>query len=183
MAPSDETLMEAVANGQLNQLAELFRRYRAPLYTFLFRRTNGNQVVAEDTLQDTFERVLKYRSSYRSGQTFKSWVFTIARNVLADHHRQQGRIPISDDFDWQALNVATASPLAKLETSEQQNQLQAAISCLSPSYREVLDLAWKRELKYAEIAQILGTTEGNIKVRMHRACKQLQTHYQKLSQR
>lgn len=181
MNPSDETLMTAVTNGRLEKLSELFRRYRDPLYTFLLRRTNGDQGIAEDLLQDTFERILKYRSSYRNNQPFKAWAYTIARNVLNDQLKRAGRMPLKDGFDFGTLPLDNRSANSCWEEHEDQGRMLAALNGLSSNYREVVDLAWKRELKYAEIARILNTSESNVKVRMHRACKQLQANYQKLS--
>lgn len=178
---SDEILMQAIKNGQIEKLSELFRRYRNPVYTFLYRRTNGDQLTAEDVLQDTFERVLRYRSSYRLEQKFKSWVFTIARNALNDHLKKVGKLPITEIATIANVGVTTDSVQTEWEKQEELQQGQAAMASLSSNYREVLELAWKRKLKYSEIATILGTSEGNVKVRMHRACKQLQTNFKKIA--
>jgi RNA polymerase sigma-70 factor (ECF subfamily) len=133
-------------------------------------------------LQDTFERILKYRSSYRNEQPFRAWAYTIARNALNDELKRSGRMPLKDGFDFGALPVESHSAKSSWEEREDQDRLQAALNGLSPNYHEVVDLAWKRELKYAEIARILNTSESNVKVRRHRACKQLQANYQKLPQ-
>lgn len=177
---NDETLMQAVKAGQLDRLAALFRRYRNPVFTFLLRRMNNDRAAAEDVLQDTFERVLRYRASYQSTQSFKSWVFTIARNALNDHFKRNGRVPIAESVVLSDLPLQTHSILKDWEKQEELEQGKAALARLNPAYREILDLAWKRQLKYGEIAQILGTTEGNVKVKMHRACKQLQQNFQKI---
>ncbi|PHI20681.1 hypothetical protein CEQ90_06420 [Lewinellaceae bacterium SD302] len=177
----DETLMRAVQAGQADRLAELFRRYRQPVFTFLVRRLHGNRATAEDILQDTFERVLRYRASFKPEQSFKVWVFTIARNSLNDHCKRAGKLPISEEVVINDLPLITSSAQKDWEKREELEQGQAALATLNPAYREVLDLAWKRKLKYREIATILGTTEGNVKVKMHRACQQLQKNYQKIA--
>lgn len=80
-----------------------------------------------------------------------------------------------------ALPHATPSAQDEWEDRETHGQSQRALAALPASYREVVDLAWKRGLKYAEIAEVLGITESNVKVRMHRATKQLQVTYAKLN--
>jgi RNA polymerase sigma-70 factor (ECF subfamily) len=176
---SDEDIMTAVANGKLEALAELYRRYRQPLYGFLLKRTN-KPAAAEDLLQTTFERVIKYRASYK-GNSFKGWLYTIARNVLHDRQRLDGRLPLKNGLDLGQLPHTTPSAETDWEDRETRGQSQRALAALPANYREVVDLAWKRGLKYAEIAEVLGITETNVKVRMHRAIKQLQINYAKIN--
>ena len=179
---TDEDIMATVVDGELERLSELYRRYRRPLYGFLLARVS-NSATAEDLLQTTFERVIKYRASFRAGSTFRSWVFTIARNAVHDAGRKEGRMPLSPGVDMTALPLLAPSAQTDWECRETRSQLAAALAALPESYREVVDLAWKRGLKYAEIAAVLGLSEANVKVRMHRAVKQLRINYAKIEQR
>ncbi|MEM9525593.1 MAG: sigma-70 family RNA polymerase sigma factor [Bacteroidota bacterium] len=178
---SDEAIMQAVAAGDLQQLSQLYRRYRDPLYGFLLRRAN-EPAVAEDLLQAVFERVIKYRSSYK-GPSFRSWLYAIARNALHDRQRREGRMPRKNGVDLGELPLTTPSVESDWEDREIRSQSLAALAALPANYREVVDLAWKRGLKYAEIAAVLGISEANVKVRMYRATKQLKVNYAKLSAR
>lgn len=173
--------MTAVANGDLQQLGELYQRYRQPVYGFLLRRVNA-PATAEDLLQTTFERIIKYRGSFREGNTFRSWLYTIARNALHDGLRRETRLPMSNGIDVGSLPLLTPSAQCDWEDRETSQQSQAALSALPDAYREVVDLAWKRGLKYAEIGEVLGISEANVKVRMHRATKQLRLNYAKLNE-
>jgi RNA polymerase sigma-70 factor (ECF subfamily) len=178
---TDEDIMAAVANGQLDQLTELYQRYRRPLYGFLLKQVKV-PATAEDLLQTTFERVIKYRTSFREGSTFRSWVFTIARNALHDGMKKERRMPIKNGVDMGALPLLTPSAHCEWEARETRSQSAAALAALPDNYREVVDLAWKRGLKYAEIAAVLGLSEANVKVRIHRAVKQLRINYAKIEQ-
>ncbi len=178
--PTDETLMQAVASGDLRQLTELYQRYRNPLYAYFLRRTNAS-AQAEDLLQNAFERVIQYRNSYR-GPAFRAWLFTIARNVLHDELRKGGKFLLADGFDLGTLAHATPAPDCAWEALETLGQSRQALAGLSPGYREVVELAWQRGLKYAEIAVVLGISEANVKVRIHRATKQLRANYAKLNE-
>lgn len=162
--------MDRVAAGSLTELAPLYERYKSPLLGFLVNRLNGDRATAEDLLQTTFERLIKYRTSWRSGQCFKTWVYTVARNVHHDHCRLAGRMPLNDHFELASL---------PLEQAEAPTDCRRALAALPENYRIVVELAWQREMKYADIAQVLGTTEANVKVRMHRACKCLRANYHK----
>lgn len=179
--PTDETLMLAVAQGDLSQLAELYRRYKRPLYGFLVNRGNG-PAAAEDLLQATFERAIKYRTSFRAGMPFKGWVFTIARNLHADAYHRRGRLPVSPGADVERTPMSTPGADQVWEGRETAGQARAALAALPEHYREVVDLAWRRGLKYAEIATVLGISEANVKVRIHRATKCLRANYAKQNQ-
>lgn len=160
--------MEQVADNRLGSLAPLYERYKSPLLGFLLNRTNGDRATAEDLLHTTFERIIKYRTSWKPGQNFKTWAFTIARNAHRDRCRLEGRMPLNENFDFGDL---------PLPTEEAPTDCRTALAALPENYRVVVELAWQRNMKYADIARVLDTTEANIKVRMHRACKQLRANY------
>ena len=165
--------MEDVAAGRVHRLSLLYDRYKSPVLGFLLNRTHHDRATAEDLLHTTFERVIKYRESWRPGNTFKTWVFTIARNVHRDHCRLEGRMPIDDNFEFNQL------PLEEAEDAPP--DCRRALAALPDNYRVVVELAWQRNMKYADIATVLETTEANVKVRMHRACNQLRANYHNLN--
>ncbi|CAH0998744.1 ECF RNA polymerase sigma factor SigM [Neolewinella maritima] len=165
--------MQHVAAGQLQQLAPLYERYKGPILGFLLNRGALDRATAEDLLHGVFERVITYRTSWRAGQSFRSWVFTIARNLHHDHCRAMGRNPVCATSELPDL------PPEQLDDqlTDYRHTLPTAIRKLPDNYRMVVELAWQRNMKYAEIAHVLGTTEANVKVRMHRACKRLRANY------
>lgn len=175
---TDETIMQRVATGDIRQLTELYDRYKQPLFGFLCGRTD--RATAEDLLQVSFERVIRYRSSYK-GPSFRAWLYTIARNALNDRQRTDGKLPVKNGMDLGLLTNTTPSCEAAWERREERAQSRSALAALPDNYREVIDLAWKRGMKYAEIAAVLGISETNVKVRVHRATKQLRINYAKLN--
>ena len=85
--------MLQVREGQLSELTALFDRYATPLYNFFLRLT-VDRMLSEDLTQNLFYRVLRYRQSFEPASgSFRSWVYRMARNVFADHLRQEQRVP------------------------------------------------------------------------------------------
>ena len=168
---TDEQIMLQVKSGRLDQLSVLFQRYQLPLYNFFVRLTQDEQL-SEDFTQNVFERILKYRHSYKNEASFRSWIYQIARNVRTDHYRLN-KVRIDANADLPSLSLEADSFLDRLEAREEEKQLERAIAQLKEEYREVLLLGWIERMKYAEVGESLGISEANVKVRMHRAVKQL----------
>src|SRR6187549_1933757 len=83
---TDELVMEAVKSGDLQQASLLFERYHKRIFNFLARMTM-DRIVAEDLTQNVFMRMIKYRSSYRQGARFQSWIYQVARNIFTDYYQ------------------------------------------------------------------------------------------------
>ena len=147
---TDEDLMIAVRDGDIDQIEILFERHRERLYDF-FCRLTGNRVFSEDLVQDVFVRILKYRSTYLHTNCFVAWMYRIARNSRNDHfkkHQVESQTP-SDE-------VATSAhtPARQLEESEEMEQLHCAMMQLTESNRELLILLRYQEMKYEEIVEL-----------------------------
>lgn len=171
---TDEELMQRVKNGQLGQAGQLFDRYQQPLFGYFVRLTY-DRVQSEDLVQNTFERLLKYRKSYQVTMPFRAWVFQIARNVRTDFFKQQQRNRTEEMTDWAGLlSDGSAEDLVQRETQE---QLHRALHQLLPEQRELLILTRFEKMKYAEVAKVFGTSAGAVKGRVFRAIQQLRKHY------
>lgn len=179
--PSDEELMSLVLAGRLQALESIYDRYERPLMSFLLRHT-GSVATAEDLLHEVFLRVLRYRSSYDVTRRFRSWMFRIAHNVAVDAAdalaaeraagEAQGR-PAGDGRDGGPEWAEAPDPLETIEAGRKAVRVRRALGRLSESDRRVLMLAKVDELRYADVAEIMGCTEGAVKVRVHRALKRL----------
>ena len=168
--------MLQVKAGQLAAMRALFERHRRPLLGFLLRMCK-QRALSEDLLQMTFERMIRYRQSYREGKSFRSWMYQIARNLWLDHCKEK-KLPIDDQVDFKLLPLFSPAVDVALEKREQLRILEEAVIRLKPSYREVLLLVWKEQMPYAEVGAVLGISESNVKVRMHRALQQLKRWHQ-----
>jgi RNA polymerase sigma-70 factor (ECF subfamily) len=173
---SDTDLMDRVRDGETERLAELFERHHQRLYNF-FLRLVRSRAVAEDLVQEVFVRMLKYRQTFRSGAEFGPWMFALARNAAADHWRKAPReeAPVPEAPEPAA---ELPHPLAGLEAHEERVRLGAALARLQPDRRELLLLARSCELRYERIGELLGISAGAVKVRVHRAMKELRAAFE-----
>jgi len=175
---SDEELMFHVRNGVGESLGELFSRYQDPLFNF-YRRLTGDRAMSEDLVQDVFYRILKYRQTYRPGTSFRTWMYQIARNARLDCIRKeqmpkdQVKVPLE-------MDIAGAPPADHVQQEQEAALLHRALMQLPEEKREILLLSRFQELKYDEIAQMLGCETGTVKVRVFRALKDLKTVFQQL---
>lgn len=172
---TDELLMEAVKNGDLQQASALFDRYNKRIFNFLARLTM-DRALAEDLTQNVFLRIIKYRNSYREGARFQSWIYQVARNVFSDHY-QVHKNKFSDFVDVEKVSDSLYNPEESETMDEQEKLLQRSMAKLSDEQRELLILTRFQHMKYEEVAAIMDTTVANIKVKVHRAILKLREHY------
>jgi RNA polymerase sigma factor (sigma-70 family) len=177
---TDDELMLAVREGDIGQLGILFRRYHVRLFDF-FCRMGSSKALAEDLVQDVFFRILQYRTSFRDDSPFVSWIYQIARNVRFQHFKKQTALAAAEEG---TVEVPPAeSPGSDFERYEEDLVLRCALLKLPEDKRELLVLVWYQEMKYDAIAQLLGIQVGAVKVRVHRAVKELREIYLKESNR
>jgi RNA polymerase sigma-70 factor (ECF subfamily) len=172
---SDEILMNRVKEGNLQDLAILFERYHVLLFN-LFLKHTAKKDVSQDLTQNLFYRILKYRSSYKSENSFKSWIYQMARNVHIDYcKRNQKDNERFSQVDEHNPNIPEINDEAFSE--DDFGRLDKALSQLDNDQREVLILSRYQGLKYEEISKINNTSVSAIKVQVHRAIKQLRCLY------
>ncbi len=166
---TDEILMQKVASGNLDLLRELFDRHHKHVYNFLYKMS-GDRMLSEDLTQDVFYKLMKYRASYKNG-SFVSWLFTIARNSLnthfsRNHHRH-------DDLEVLEYKSVKEDNLI----AEDVSHLQSILNQLDPSDRELIILNRFKEIKYEELAEIMGSTPGAVKTKVCRVLKRVKQMY------
>lgn len=172
---TDEIIMEAVKNGDLQQVSVLFERYHKRIFNFLARMTMDREI-AEDLTQNVFLRLIKYRASYREGNLFQSWIYQVARNVFSDHY-QSKKNKFSDFVSVDRVSESLEDKEESSDMEEKEKLLQRSMAMLSEEQRELLILTRFQHLKYEEVATIMNTTVANIKVKVHRAIGKLREHY------
>lgn len=170
---SDHDLMLAVRDGELDALGELFERHHGPLFGFLAKLT-GQRTAAEDIAQTVFQRMLKYRHTYRDDGSFTAWMYHLARRSAADHFRKASAAPTATDPQVLTDHPDTAPHAGEhAATRDEHALLHVALNRLHRDDREVLLLSRFQELSFAEVANILECSAGAAKVRAHRALREL----------
>jgi len=183
----DQTVMTEVKDGDVRKLAVLFERHHRPLFNFFVHLT-GNRDLSEDLVQDVFFRMLRYRHTYDPKHTFTAWMYQIARNASVDHARKRKpEVPIestSVNEEWNAM----PEPVSELPGAEEQlgraqevRLLRRALERLPDEKREILILSRFQNLKYEDIATVLGCEVGAVKVRVYRATRALSEIYFELA--
>jgi RNA polymerase sigma factor (sigma-70 family) len=178
---TDEQLMEAVKHGDLQQASLLFDRYNKRLFNYLVRMTMDRDL-AEDLTQNVFVRMIRYRTSYREGLKFQSWIYQVARNVFSDHYQaNKNRKSTFMDIEKIGDQIPDSSDARKAE--DQELLLKRSMALLNEEQRELLVLTRFQHLKYEQVAEMMDTTVANIKVKVHRAIGKLREHYFELESR
>lgn len=175
---SDEILMCAVRDGHLESMKILFERYHVKLYNFFVHLTR-NQALSEDLTQTVFYRILRYRHTFKEAYKFRSWMYQLGRNALADHFKKQ-KLLISDFDEVEAQELYQNSILEEIEKNDRYKILHCSLARLSDQDQELLILSRFQNLKYEEISQICGLSVSAIKTRIHRAIKKLKDYYVEL---
>jgi RNA polymerase sigma-70 factor (ECF subfamily) len=140
-----------------------------------------NEEDANDLLQDTTYRAIKYRKMFKLGTNLKAWLSTIMRNIFLNNYRKKKRMPIllQPEHDEVAMNKATTKVVndapANIFISEIQNFCNQLVD-----EQRIPFLMYCNGFKYKEIADELNTPVGTIKSRIFFARKELKEKYQEL---
>lgn len=172
---TDEQVMEALKKGDLQQASLLFERYHKPLFNFLAKMTLEREQ-AEDLTQNVFLRMIRYRTSYKEGMKFKSWIYQVARNVFSDYY-QATKNKRADFVEVEKIADRIMDNEENSQFEEKEQLLHQSLALLNEEQRELLVLTRFKHLKYEEVAQLMDTSVANIKVKVHRAIGKLREHY------
>jgi len=173
---SDEQLMLRFQGGDAGAFELLMRRHRGPTFTFLSRLT-GDRPLAEDLLQETWLRVIGAAPRWEARARFRTWLYTVARNLAADEARRRAlrrSAPLDGPGpDGQPPLDRLADPGPGPEDGAADAQLRprllAAVAALPEEQREVFVLREYAGVPFAEIAEITGAPEPTVKSRMRYA--------------
>jgi RNA polymerase sigma factor (sigma-70 family) len=176
---TDNALMAQVSNGEVAKLAVLFERHHRPLFRY-FVSMNRNRELSEDLVQDVFFRMLRYRASYDPAQSFTAWMYQIARNASVDQaQKRKAEVVGIDEFDDRRMEPVSSAPGPEESAAKGQDLvlLRRALDRLPADKRELLVLSRFQNMKYEQIAEILGCEPGTVKVRVFRAMRALEQAY------
>lgn len=172
---NEQKLIADYLNGDEQSLEILIRQYIKPIYSFAHKYA-GNAQDAEDITQEVFVKVWRNLKKFDPKKSFKTWIFTIAKNTCIDWRKKKRAAPFSA-FDGAEGNNVITDTLADLtplpneifERAGAAQALTSAIKKLSPKYRKVLFLRYNGCFNFREIAESIGESLNTVKSRHRRA--------------
>ncbi len=172
--PELDALMDRYARGEDAAFRDLYAALAPRIRMFLMRLC-GKQRLADDLLQETFLRIHRARGSFAAGASVVPWSYAIARNAFVDHGRR-GRNARTESLDEAPPGAepeapAGASPERQLHAQETLALVRQVLAELPEAHREAFVLTRFEGMSNAEAAQILDTSEGNVRVRAFRAAE------------
>ncbi len=168
---TDEELMLAYVDGDEAAFRELFERW-APIVHGLTRRHLRDEDLAREITQQTFFKLHGARKDFRRDGKLRPWLLTIAMNLVREHWRR-GKRRKHVELD-ERREVAPTPERSRLELEERARLVHEALAELPETQREVVELHYFQERPYKEVAAMVGSTEGAVRVRAHRAYRKLE---------
>jgi len=182
MPRSDRELMVAVQEGDADAFRALYDRYDRALTGFFYRMCYDH-AAAEDLKQDTFLKIFRARARYRPEATFRTFLYTVARNLWIDRYRSRKAAPQTVSTDarvardgstvGELIPDAGKGTLDRITTREAAAMVRQATGSLPEDQRLVFVLVQDQGLKYREAAEVLDIPVGTVKSRMNAAVTHL----------
>lgn len=165
-------------NINKESFAALYDQYIKSIYRFIYLKVNSKEE-AEDLASETFLKAWNYLSKVDNSNkihNFKAFLYQVANNLVIDFYRKRSLLPVTlNDGEWEDANVPDTelSGIDKIKKEDDAAELKEAFKKIPENYSSVVIWYYLEELEISEIAQILGKSEGTVRVTVHRALKAL----------
>jgi len=159
----DQELISKYLAGDEESLEILIKKYLKPIYNFTYRYA-GNSQEAEDITQETFLKAWKNLKKFNPQKSFKTWIFSIAKNSAIDFLRKKKTVSLSDEEMEKIPDSVPFAPELSLAT---------ILEKIPPDYRMTLFLRYNDHFTFREIAESLGEPLNTIKSRHRRGLAML----------
>ncbi len=164
---ADAELIARWQRGDERAATVLVERHADAVARFVVSLGGGED--ADEIVQDAFVRAFASLDGFRAESSFRTWLFTIARNLTRDHAR---RMRVRRHVEIEETHaVVESDPLGGTVAEEMEERIRAVVAGLSPMQRDVFTLRVVEGLSYKEIAGVLDTTEGAARVHYHNAVR------------
>ena len=173
MKKDEAHIIKEILNGKTEQYEYFLDRYGQQVFV-LVGRIVSCQEDAEELTQDVFLKAFQQLSSFKAESSFSTWIYRIATNVAISAVRKKKNDTIRlDESVFFNLSESQVDEALEDESEEQLQRLQRAMEKLEADERALVTLYYMEEKPLSKIAFILGMTEGNAKVKLHRIRKKL----------
>jgi RNA polymerase sigma factor (sigma-70 family) len=180
----DLDLVERARRGDTKAFDALVEKYTPKLYGLVYHMTS-NREDTNDILQDVFAKAYRALKRFRGKSSFYTWIYSIATNMTLNFLKKRNRrrsmslddVDLSIENDPDFIEVTSKSdPVREANLSELQQRLNMAMQQLSVDHRTVVTMFDIQAMPHAEIAKILGISEGTVRSRLFYAHRQLQAY-------
>lgn len=173
MKKEEAHIIKEILNGKTEQYEYFLDRYGQQVFV-LVDRIVSCQEDAEELTQDVFLKAFQQLSSFKAESSFSTWIYRIATNLaISAVRKKRNDVLRLDDSVFANLSDTQVDAALEDESEEQMERLQQAMNQLEADERALITLYYLEEKPLVEVAFILGITEGNAKVKLHRIRKKL----------
>jgi len=169
-----EEIIERAKDGEEEAMEQIFMNFKDMVYNVCYRMC-GRREDAEDWTQETFLRAFSALKGFRGDSSLATWLYRIAVNVCLSNLRKKRTVSF-DEVEYKMGNEKDED-----EDDDLVEQVQAVLAQLPPLYRTVLILRHFEELSYEEIASVMKTSVGSVKIALHRARKKFKEKMDELN--
>lgn len=161
-------------NGDDSGIVDIVKDYKDGLILYLNRYVE-NILIAEELAEETFFKLMIKKPRFLPRYSFKTWLYTIGRNILIDYIRKRRKIVFHTLENYEYLIGEEDSLLQAYLREEKKQMVHKAIGKLKPEYREVLQLIYFEEFTNIETAKIMKKSKRQVEMLVYRAKKSLKT--------
>ena len=173
MKKEESHIIKEILDGKTEQYEYFLDSYGQQVFV-LVDRIVSCQEDAEELTQDVFLKAFQQLSSFKAESTFSTWIYRIATNLaISAVRKKRNDVLRLDDSVFANLSDTQVDEALEDDSEEQMERLQQAMNQLEADERALITLYYLEEKPLAEVAFILGMTEGNAKVKLHRIRKKL----------
>lgn len=171
---SDEELMSFYQNGEFQAFQTIYTRHAGRVFEYLKKKVSPD--LAQDLLQESFEKLHRNRDKYNSQYPFLPWIFTISRNVVIDYYKKAESKLVKASCSSDDFIESLSAPL--LENSSNMD-ISDVLRALPIAQKRAIELRYMNDWSFAQIATELETSEDNIRQLVSRGIKKLRSSFNK----
>jgi RNA polymerase sigma-70 factor (ECF subfamily) len=168
---SDPELLTAWREGDVRAGQELFTRYFESISRFFANKLREDH---DDLVQETFEACVRGRDRLRDDASFRSYLFSVACNVLKGYYRRKRSAQRVDELGDSSIHDLAPGPSTLVGSVRQEQLLLEALRRIPMDQQVVLELSYWEDMSSAEIGAVLGIPATTARTRLHRAREQLE---------
>lgn len=168
----DRQILIRIAKGDSKSFSALFEKYQNLVYGYSMKMLKDKQK-AEDVTQEAWMRVARNADKYQPTGSVKSWIMSIARNLVIDEFRAAKKWIDIPDEQWSAIEDPQGSLESFFYSQQQHDRFKEAFDELPENQKVILTMVLVEELSQSDVAVKLNTSVGAVKASLFRARENL----------